>query len=99
MVTVSGLEEGRSLAVSLVDARLAACVNMIDGVRSIYRWQGAVEEDAEVKLMIKTTARCVPALVEEVNRLHSYEGCEVTVVPIIDGNEPYLAWVRQNTRD
>ena len=98
MVTVGNLEEAHSLARAIVGGHLAACVNIIPEVRSIYRWQGQVEEDVEAKLIIKTTARCAAALVEEVRRLHSYDVCEVTIIPIIDGNEPYLEWVRANTR-
>jgi periplasmic divalent cation tolerance protein len=96
MVTVGSLEEGHSLARAVVEAHLAACVNIIPHVVSVYRWEGKVEESSEAKLFIKTTAARAPALIAEVRRLHSYDVCEVTVIPVVDGNEPYLEWVRQS---
>jgi len=80
----------------LVETRLAASVNIIPEVTSVYRWQGKVETDTEAKLIIKTSAQVVSELTKTVTDLHSYEVCEVTVVPIVEGSTDYLAWIREN---
>ena len=80
----------------LVETRLAAGVNIITEVTSVSRWQGRVETDTEAKLIIKTSAQVVSDLTKTVTDLHSYDVCEITVVPIVDGSENYLAWIREN---
>ena len=98
MVTVSDVAEGKMIAGALVARGLAACVNIIPEVCSIYRWDGAVEEGTEAKLMIKTLAACAPQVTEAVRALHSYDVCEVTFVAVVEGNAPYLQWIRDNVR-
>jgi periplasmic divalent cation tolerance protein len=95
--TASSVEEAERIARALVDERLAACVNVVPGVRSIYRWQGAVHTDAEVSLFIKTVAERFPALRERVRELHSYELPELVCLELEDGDPDYLAWVRAQT--
>ncbi len=83
------------IARTLVDERLAACVSRLPGVTSTYRWQGGVEEDAEVLLLVKTTAARLPALRERLAELHPYDVPELIAVPVEDGLPAYLDWLRQ----
>ncbi|XP_054833044.1 protein CutA [Eublepharis macularius] len=92
-VTCPSEGAAKELARSLVERRLAACVNLLPRVTSIYEWKGQIEEDAEVLLMIKTRSSRVPALAEFVRSVHPYEVAEVIAVPIQQGNPPYLQWV------
>lgn len=82
-----------ALARALVEARLAACVNLLPGVRSVYRWQGAVEESDETLLLIKTAADRFEALKAELLRLHPYELPEIIAVPLTHAHTPYLQWL------
>lgn len=82
-----------TLARALVTEGLAACVNRVPGVRSTYRWQGSVQEDDEVLLVIKSTGAAYPALERRIRELHPYEVPEVIALPIVRGSEPYLAWL------
>ena len=83
----------------LVEERLAACVTAHLGVRSVYRWRGAIEEDQEQLVMIKTTRDRIAALRDRMRKLHPAEVPELVVVPVVDGNPAYLAWVAESTRD
>ena len=82
---------------ALVDARLAACVSMLTGLRSIYRWKDAVEDAVEQQLIIKTDAGAVDALKARIAALHPYEVPELLVLPASDGGAAYLDWVRRST--
>lgn len=93
ITTVGSIEEGRRLARLLVERRLAACVNLIPNLVSIYRWQGAVEEAAEVLLVIKTAADSLPALEAAIRVLHSYEVPEFVVLNVQSASQPYLEWL------
>ena len=93
LCTVSSLEEGRRLARGLVDLRLAACVNLIPKVESIYRWQGAVESAEEVLLVVKTTPARFAELRDEIAELHSYDVPEILALPVREGSTPYLDWL------
>lgn len=86
------------IARTLVEERLAACANLVPGVRSIYRFRGAVEDESEVLLVIKTCADRIEALAERLCALHPYEVPELVVLPAAGGLAPYLDWVRQETR-
>ena len=83
------------MAIALVDERLAACVNMLPGVRSVYRWQAGVETAQEWPLMIKTTDARLPALKEALQALHPYEVPELIALTVVDGLPAYLAWARE----
>jgi len=97
--TTTGSEaEARKLASELVDARLAACVQATP-VFSTYRWQGKVEEASETLLSIKTRAELTEEVKRFVSERHSYEEPELVVMPIIDGSEGYLGWLRGQVRD
>ncbi len=86
------------LARALVRRRAAACVNLVPRVRSIYRWKGRVEEAGETLLVIKTAAARVPDLLAAVRELHPYEVPEGIALPVAEGLEPWLDWVRRETR-
>ena len=82
---------------TLVNERLAACVNLLPVMESIYRWEGKVEFEAERQLIIKTSSDRISDLWERVRELHPYEVPEFLVIPIADGNEAYLKWVKDST--
>ena len=96
VLSTVGAEDAERIATALVERRLAACVNVVPGLTSIYRWKDKVERDEERLLVMKTTAAGAPALREAVLELHPYELPEVVVLPVSDGHGPYLDWVRQN---
>lgn len=87
----------RALAQKLVAERLAACVNILAPCRSVYRWQGALEEAAEVPLFIKTAAAVYPALEAAIRAGHPYELPEIVALPLAAGLPGYLAWVAEET--
>jgi periplasmic divalent cation tolerance protein len=91
--TFPDAEKAAEIARVLVDEQLAACVNLIATVRSIYRWQAAVHDDAEALAIIKTTADCYPALAARLAELHPYEVPEIIALPLTEGHPPYLAWL------
>ena len=89
----------RPHAQTLVDARLAACVNLLAPMESIYRWEGRVDREQERQLLIKTSRDRLAALWDRVRELHPYDVPEFLVLPIVEGNQAYLRWVRESTRD
>ncbi len=93
ITTVSKDEIARKLAHSIVEAHLAACVNIIPNIRSVYEWQSKIQEDEEFMLMIKTRREYVPQLIEFVKTNHPYEVPELIELPITNGNEDYLKWI------
>lgn len=92
-VTVPNEEVAKNIARGLVTSKLAACVNVIPKVLSIYEWKGEVNEDSELLLMIKTRTSKLDELTQYVKRNHPYEVCEVITLPIAGGNEAYLNWI------
>jgi periplasmic divalent cation tolerance protein len=99
LVTTPNGVEARKIGKRVVDAKLAACVNIIPGVRSIYRWKDKVCDDQEVLLVIKTTKRHFRELEDMVKRLHSYDTPEIIAMPILAGSDDYLRWIRESTRN
>ena len=91
--TAPDAETAARIARALVQERLAACVNLVPGVRSIYRWQGAVEDAAEVLLVMKTRAERIDALAARLRTLHPYDLPELVVLPVSGGLAGYLDWV------
>ena len=81
------------VARTLVEERLAACANLVPTIRSIYRWQGAISDDAEALAVIKTTADRYAQLAARIAALHPYEVPEIIALPLADGHPPYLAWL------
>jgi periplasmic divalent cation tolerance protein len=97
LVTCGSVEEAEVIARALVEGRLAACASIVPGVRSIYRWQGAVEDAQEWLLIIKTTREEFERLQAEVRRLHSYELPEIVAIQVAAGFEAYLSWIDEST--
>ena len=91
--TCAGAEEAERIARQLLEKRLAACVNILAGARSLYRWQGAIEEAAECVLIVKSRQGLWEDLRAEIQRLHSYEVPEILLVAIDDGAAAYLDWL------
>ena len=96
-ITAQNREEAIRLADMLVGARLAACVQILPEMESVYRWQGAIERQPEVLLFVKTTRRRFAELERQVRALHSYDVPEIVAVPIIAGSAPYLRWLDEET--
>jgi periplasmic divalent cation tolerance protein len=86
-----------ALARALVEDRVAACVNLLPPMESVFRWKGEVDRETERQLLIKTSRDRVAALWERIRALHPYEVPEFIVLPIIDGNPAYLAWIGAST--
>ncbi len=98
--TCPDTETARKLARALVEEKLAACVNIIDSVRSIYRWKGEIQDDGEVLLLIKSGIDQFPALCDRLQELHPYELPEIVAVPISMGLPGYLDWlINPDTQD
>lgn len=96
-VTCADPPEARRIAQTLVNERLAACVNIHQGVvRSVYRWKGKVEQAREILLLIKTSSRLFSRLERRVSELHSYDTPEIIALPIVAGSHPYLAWISES---
>ena len=91
-------ETANRIALAVVEAKLAACVNILPRVQSIYRWQGVVESAAEVPLLIKTTAAAYPALEAAIRESHPYDVPEIIALPITAGLPAYLTWLAAETR-
>jgi periplasmic divalent cation tolerance protein len=96
--TAATVEDAERIGRALVDGGAAACVNVVPGVVSIYRWKGEVHRDAEALLVIKTRGERLGDLEAALLRAHSYEVPELIALRIADGHEPYLAWLEENVR-
>jgi periplasmic divalent cation tolerance protein len=97
MITASSEEEAEEISHTLVKERLAACVNMLGGMRSIFRWKGEISSEQEVLLLAKTKDRLFEKLKKRVLELHSYEVPEIIALPILAGFEQYLSWMGKET--
>lgn len=93
LTTASSTEESKKIARALVESRLAACVNIIPKIESVYRWEGKVEEAQEYLLLIKTTAEAFPSVQEKIQQLHSYAVPECIALAVEEGSETYLKWI------
>jgi periplasmic divalent cation tolerance protein len=98
LVTTSPRAEAKRIAHALIEERLAACVNLIGGVHSVYRWKDTVETADEVLLLIKTQQEKVEAVRTRVHELHSYEVPEFLVLDVVDGSSAYLEWIASSVR-
>ena len=90
--------DGPGFARSLVDERLAACVNLLAPMESVYRWEGNIEQETERQVVIKTSRDRVSLLWDRIRELHPYDVPEFLVLPIVDGNDAYLRWVADSTQ-
>ena len=98
LTTCGSLEEARHIARAVIERRLAACVNIVPQVESIYRWKGEIETSNESLLMIKTTAGVFEKLRAALKELHSYEVPECIELTVTDGSESYLDWIGESVR-
>lgn len=98
-IACGSAEEAERVGGALLEARLAACVNLMSGVRSEFWWQGARDHAEEVLLIAKTRRELWPTLLETVRAHHSYEVFEAIALPIIEGSPDYLEWIRNTTTD
>jgi periplasmic divalent cation tolerance protein len=96
LTTIAAREDALALARTIVNERLAACVNVLPQMTSVYRWKGAIEEEAEHQVVIKTASDRLPALEARLKQLHPYEVPEFVVLEAADRENPYLAWVRES---
>jgi len=96
-ITTSSEDEAAKIARALVQERLAACVNIVKGVRSIYSWRGKIEDSTETLMVVKTKKALFKRLEKRVTGLHSYSVPEVISVPITDGSKDYLKWLDEVT--
>jgi periplasmic divalent cation tolerance protein len=94
--TCANQEEAERIARALLDDRLAACVNVLPGVRSFYRWKGRVEDAAECLLIIKSSRPLFASLRAAIEKAHSYDVPEIVALPIVDGAPAYLNWLQEN---
>jgi periplasmic divalent cation tolerance protein len=97
LITAPNENDAATIAKALLEAKLAACVNIVRNIRSLYRWQGKVEDDQEVLMIVKTRKERFGDLVRKVKGLHSYTVPEIIALPVADGLEEYLSWLRQET--
>lgn len=97
-VTVAAEEEARTIAKTVVMDRLAACANILPGMKSLYHWQGRLEENAETVLILKTRESLFPALEERVRELHSYETPCIVALPVANANPAFLDWILAETK-
>jgi periplasmic divalent cation tolerance protein len=97
LITTGSLEEGQKIARLLVDERLAACVNIVSPIQSVYRWEGKVQEEQEVLLIAKTAGAMLEQLAARVKQLHSYAVPEIIALPIVAGTDDYLRWIDKQT--
>ncbi len=96
-ITTSSEDEAAKIARAIVELRLAGCVNIIKNIRSIYTWQGKIEDESEVLMIIKTQKSLFKSLSMKVKELHSYSTPEIIALPIIEGLEDYLKWLKEVT--
>ncbi len=99
MSTAGSEDEGAQIAKSLLERKLCACVNLIPKVRSLYRWEGAIQDDAEVLLIMKTTKEKLGRLCEHLTEQHSYDVPEVISIALDQGSAPYLEWLAESCAD
>jgi len=98
MTTFPDLEQAKQVAKTIVTNKLAACINILPKMTSIYQWQGNLEEGEELMLVIKTEVDCIDKLQKTILEMHPYELPEIVVVPIVGGHTPYLDWIGESVR-
>ena len=97
-MTAADEDEARRIARTLVEERLAACVNILGRIQSVYRWEGEVQASPEIAFLAKTTDACFDALAARVRELHSYELPCIVAVPLARGEAAFLGWIEENVR-
>ena len=97
-ITTANMDEARTIGKELVSTRLAACVNIIDNMNSMYWWEGQLQDDKEVVLIAKTKESLVSEVIEKVGSIHSYDCPCIISLPILDGHRPFLDWIAGETK-
>jgi periplasmic divalent cation tolerance protein len=92
-MTAGSREEAKEIGKELVANKLAACVNILDNMRSIYSWQGEIQDDSEIVMIAKTTEGRIPSLIDKVKLMHSYECPCIVSLPVSGGHQPFLDWI------
>jgi len=98
LCTAGSGEQAEKIARGLVESRLAACVNVVGGICSFFRWEDKIEREDEKLLVIKSAERLFPEVREKIHELHSYDVPEILAIPIRDGDPPYLAWLAESLK-
>ena len=98
MVTAASRRECRKIARHLVEAKLAACVNITQPIESVYRWKGKLADDKEFLMLIKSTRGLFPQIKTAISKIHSYHTPEIICLPIIDGSRNYLQWLSDSVK-
>ena len=98
LITAASRRECKKIAKHLVEAKLAACVNITQGIESVYRWEGKITQDKEFLMMVKTTRELLQEIKRAVAKIHSYHTPEIICLPIIDGSRNYLQWVSDSVK-
>ncbi len=97
LITAGSMEEGEKIARSLIDNHLAACVNIVPSVKSLFLWEGKTDEASEVLLVAKSRRPLLNSIIEHVKKIHSYTVPEIIALPITSGSDKYLKWVEEST--
>ena len=97
-ITAGSMDEAKKIGRALISKRLAACVNIIDNMHSMYWWEDEIQDDREVILIAKTKESVVPELIEKVKSMHSYDCPCIVSLPILDGNRAFLEWIARQTK-
>jgi len=97
-VTAANKEEAQKIAASLIERKLAACVNIIDKIESVFWWEGKVESAREMMLVIKSKKTNLDKIIKQVKAMHSYSVPEIIAIPIAGGYKPYLKWINDSVR-
>ena len=98
-MTAGSKDEAVNIGKELVASRLAACVNILDNMNSIYLWQGEIQDDAEVVIIAKTTEDRIPELTKKVKSIHSYDCPCIVSLPVLGGYQPFLDWIAKEVND
>ena len=98
LITVPSDEVGEKIAVSLLEQNLAACVNILPAINSLYMWKGQAHHDQEILLVVKSRAELFEKIVPAVKRIHPYEVPEIIALPILMGSQSYLDWIGEETK-
>ncbi len=98
-ITAGDKQEAERVGKALVESKTAACVNIVDGMQSMFWWDGGVQKENEVVVIAKTKVGLVASLTEEVKSVHSYDCPCVVAVPVIDGNPDFIQWIQEETKD
>lgn len=96
--TTAKAEDARKIAAQLVEAKLAACVQIVEPITSVYRWQGKIESEQEILLIIKSTQDLISRIAELLDEIHPYEIPELIAAPIIEGSASYLSWLENSVQ-